>query len=84
MNIKFSKFKKWSAVICTGCAILCTHSAIAKTKAGGWFQAFNDTDRAITITVGNYFPTSYTIDAHSSHIIWVTTDNQNIHIKQIH
>lgn len=50
-----------------------------------YFRFYNDTDRDIVIGVGNFFPGWYTHDivSHGFHYIYVTTNNQNIHLKQI-
>lgn len=67
-----------------------TTTAIAETqnkiKAGaGTFTAYNDTDKEVTIEVGDFFSSwyRYTIGPHDSKRVWVSTDNQNIHIKSI-
>ncbi|MHB1946688.1 MAG: hypothetical protein ACYCQI_01065 [Gammaproteobacteria bacterium] len=46
----------------------------------GYFTAYNRTDREVTIAVGNWFPTEYTIGPRNSRNIAVSTDNQNIQI----
>lgn len=48
-----------------------------------WFVASNDTNNEVTIGVGNFIPTSYVIPAHGSKIVIVSSDNQNIAIKNI-
>lgn len=56
---------------------------MAANSDGGYFFAYNDTDRLVTIAVGNFWPTAYEIKPHDWKIVFVSTDNQNIHIKQI-
>jgi hypothetical protein len=58
-------------------------STEATTSDGGFFFAFNDTSNPVTIAVGNFFPTEYVIKPHDSRTVWVSSDNQNIHIKKI-
>ena len=60
--------------------------AIKKLSAdyGGSFIAYNDTAYFIDITVGNFFPTPYTIYPFASRWINVSTNNQNIAIKGIY
>lgn len=55
----------------------------AMASSSGFFQAFNDTDHTVTIGVGNIFPTEYKIPPHDWKAVIVSTDNQNIHIKNI-
>lgn len=49
----------------------------------GFFYAYNDTDKEVVISVGNFFPTPYTIGPHKSTFVHVSTDNQNIHIVSL-
>jgi hypothetical protein len=53
--------------------------------SGGFFIAYNDTNALVTLGVGNFFPDSYlyTIYPHNSRTIYVSSDNQNIHIKEV-
>lgn len=74
--------KKAFLVIAITATALCASAANPK-KSGGFFFAYNDTDRSVTIGVGNFFPSEYTIDPHSYRTVFVSTDNQNIHIKSI-
>jgi len=53
------------------------------TAKSGAFFAYNDTDRVVTIGVGDFFPTTYVINPHSSQLVIVSTDNQAIHIKKV-
>lgn len=58
----------------------------AKPEANGkvgYFTAYNKTNKDVTIAVGNWFPTEYTIRAGDSRSIAVSTDNQDIHILGI-
>lgn len=59
-----------------------TYLADAKSSLG-YFTAYNDTNKTVTIGVGNYFPTPYKISPHSSAWVSVSSNNQNIHIKDI-
>ena len=76
------KLKKWlqifSIIIVTTSACAVENSAMS-----GSFIAYNDTDHTVTIRVGNFIPTEYKISPHSSELIFVSTDNQNIHISKI-
>ena len=57
--------------------------ATATTTLTGSFFAYNDTDHTVTIKVGNFIPTSYKITPHGSELIFVSTNNQNIHISEV-
>jgi hypothetical protein len=64
--------------------MIASTSLIAKTETqSGFFTFKNETDKNITIKVGDFFPTEYTIDAHSSNRIFVSTDNQNITLSRV-
>jgi hypothetical protein len=63
--------------------LLFTLLAQADKKLLDCFIASNDTDRAVTIRVGTFYPQSYTIGAHSYRTVWVSTNNQNIRISSI-
>lgn len=52
-------------------------------SSGGWFTVYNETDYIVSIAVGNFIPTPYTISPHNSKWVSVSTDNQDIHIKYI-
>lgn len=52
-------------------------------SAGGFFFAINETDHRVTIGVGNFWPTLYVLEPHNQKVVWVSTDNQDIRIKQI-
>lgn len=55
-----------------------------KTRSSlDYFRAINDTEKTVTISVGNFFPTKYTIQPKSSKVIFVSSDNQNIHIVEV-
>ena len=50
---------------------------------GGYFFAYNNTDYLVTIGVGDFFPTKYVIEPHDRRFVFVSTNNQNIHIDDI-
>ncbi|WP_165474789.1 hypothetical protein [Legionella nagasakiensis] len=52
---------------------------MASNSDGGYFFAYNDIDRLGTIAVGNFLPTTHEIKPHHWKIVFVSTDNQNIH-----
>lgn len=56
---------------------------VASNAEGGLFYAFNDTDKLVTVAVGNFWPTDYEIKPHDWRAVFVSTDNQNIHVKSI-
>lgn len=57
--------------------------AANETKSNsGYFSFKNDTNKKITIHVGNWIPTEYNIAPHSSKTIAVSTDNQNIRLSK--
>lgn len=60
-----------------------SQAKIALNSDGGYFFAYNHTDQVVTIGVGNFFPTEYTIQPHDWRTVFVSTDNQNIHIQKI-
>ena len=59
--------------------------AIAEqVKAGiGTFVLTNKTNKKITVGVGNYFPTSYTVDPGGYRVVTVSTNNQSIQIEKV-
>ncbi|WP_367607417.1 hypothetical protein [Legionella sp. W05-934-2] len=56
------------------------HNQHSEVSSGGYFFAYNDTNHPVTITVGNFFPTKYAIKPHGRKMVWVSTDNQDIHV----
>jgi hypothetical protein len=58
-------------------------SILTSNADGGYFFAINNTDRAVVVGVGNFFPTEYVINPHDWRAVFVSTDNQNIHIQRI-
>jgi hypothetical protein len=69
-------------------AMLCflsSASAIAADapKESGFFFAYNDTDKVVTISVGNISPSKYEISPHSYRTVVVSTNNQNLHIVNV-
>ena len=60
-----------------------TKNSVSTQLNSGYFFAFNDTDRPVTIAVGNFLPIEYNIAPHDWLTVFVSSDNQNIHIKQI-
>lgn len=69
-------------IILTVFLSICTAS-IAYAVNSGLFFVSNDTDHTVTIGVGNFFPTKYTISPHNSTSVYVSSDNQNIHIYSV-
>ncbi|HLD16745.1 MAG TPA: hypothetical protein VJB02_03420 [Coxiellaceae bacterium] len=65
------------------CAISASVFAKAQSAQVGDFIIYNDTNRVVTISVGNFFPTPYTIRPHGSRYVTVSTNNQNIHIETV-
>jgi hypothetical protein len=59
------------------------HAASDVKVHTGLFKAKNSTDHTVTIRVGNFIPTSYTLAPHSSEMITVSSDNQNIEISNV-
>ena len=65
-------------------ALTGTSTVIAhKKEQNGYFNAINDTDKQITISVGNFIPTEYVLPPHGSKFIMTSTDNQNVHIVAV-
>ncbi|MDR3476729.1 MAG: hypothetical protein P4M14_01695 [Gammaproteobacteria bacterium] len=50
---------------------------------GGTFVATNQTDKTIQIEVGDFFPTTYTLDPFSNRWVYVSTNNQSITISRV-
>lgn len=53
----------------------------AKQSLGSLFFAYNDTHRPVLIAVGDFWPTEYYIEPYNWRAVFVSTDNQDIHIK---
>lgn len=49
----------------------------------GYFYVTNETSKTVSIAVGNYFPTPYTIGPNTWKTIWVSSCNQDMYIKKI-
>lgn len=62
-------------------ALSTTVLAAEKSLVDG-FTFKNDSDKDITIHVGNFFPTQYKIAKHSSKFVIVSTNNQNIRLSE--
>lgn len=61
---------------------VCTISTANATKSG-YFNVYNETSKTISIGVGDFFPTKYTIKPHGSVGVAVSTDNQAIRIYSV-
>lgn len=76
-------FKNFLFAIAAGTTLCASAAMTHKNDYLGYFYAYNDTKHTITLEVGNFFPIPYTIGPNSYQTIFVSTNNQNIHIKKI-
>ena len=60
-----------------------TASATNTNIKSGFFYLTNNTNRMVTVSVGNFFPTPYTLGAYGIASVYVSTDNQNIYIDSV-
>lgn len=69
--------------ICFCCFAMCLNQVVVAKPTSGIFFAYNETDKTVTIAVGDFFPSQYVVEPHSYRTIFVSTNNQNISIKKI-
>jgi hypothetical protein len=56
---------------------------MASASDGGFFYVYNKTNHLITFAVGNIWPSEYVVKPNNWKTVFVSSDNQNIHIKKI-
>ena len=77
------KMKIIASAMILASTVLSVQAATDTKMSSGYFVASNKTDRSVTIRVGNFIPSSYTLAPHSSKTVIVSSSNQNIEISEI-
>lgn len=78
---------KLSSIVGMAALVLASNTVLAeedKTKLDSGIQyIINQTDRTVTVALGDFFPTPYTLGPGDSTIAYVSTDRQTITIRDI-